>query len=272
MTDSDNGQGNDTATTLSLSVQLSHEELSIILGLMNTNGLPGYRSPVAVNREVAEAITRSLYARQIIGRDGDTVLLDEQVVGLVGAGTVAERGLLVERINTNNPNASHWYYLPEDVIVHHYAPYAGVHRFETLPSGMALLASLTDVMQMRLERDPEHAPAGEAQDIPTDVYQTARDQIQAGHSTKAAAALRSTNLAEAAVNALIAPQARTLVTLAFLTAANGRVQASGMLILHVEDGCWMVLPQGDFVTFAPLSDQHVLDQVAALMNAPLAEA
>lgn len=255
---------------ISYQAQFSSAELAYLLSALRIKALPGFQ-PAALDDALQTHTRRSLQARRAIADpppdapDDVTIVVDEGVAALVGAGAVSQRTLNIDVLQDAQPIQTAWFYLVPDFSVMHDMPDDGVHRFVTMPGSTDWIVRLRDVLSLRLDRDPSQRPAGEPAQMSREAYQQVRDASKTDLQ-QALQLLDAAGLPDAICQAYLQPQQRQLITLMMWNAEIEQAVATGMMGLRVEAGYWMVLMNEAQVHFVPESDHGLLQRIAMLVN------
>ncbi len=124
----------------SSTLTLGRDELLIflaIIGIPTMNGLDDEPLASLDEREIAERLNsgeQSLIHRGLLelNEQGQAVL-DDTLVALVGGSAVPDATLLLTQVNPDGTNDPHYFNATPELLIEHYSPRVGIHRFDYLP-------------------------------------------------------------------------------------------------------------------------------------------
>jgi hypothetical protein len=236
----------------SLSFVLSHEEILLILHLLEAPALPGLdvealagmpREERAQRLSTAE---RSLKARGFVSvlNDG-TVELDPVVVSLVCACTVPNCSFLATTQTSQSSQVRYYHrHRESNTLVEQAFPELGFHEFSSLPTSN----SVAERMEAFLGLHHQPSPLGSPFEIPEDTLTRARDIARRSSLEATAEYLRTCGLSEETAHqfalATVNPVRNGSVVRVDYVDQQDRneTKVSGFATLEGPDGIWMLAP------------------------------
>jgi len=247
-----------TTTEPSILVTLSQDEVAFLLHALSIERIPSFTPPADFDESAASAASRSLRARGVAALAADgKYQINEGVAAIVAVGAAFSQMLSVTHQAADGSRHEYWIYIAPGLSVLHQTPQLGIHTFQTLPTGMAMLLALAGVLELRTE-DSTLPPTQFV--LSTPVWTAARDLIAAQPQAAYEALTQggaSGDFAQAAIEA----SSRSVVSILSAN-ADKTLNARGLLILDVEQGYWLLRPHGDDLIAETLDGRKVLDAIA----------
>ncbi|MEQ8672806.1 MAG: hypothetical protein RLP44_10330 [Aggregatilineales bacterium] len=252
-----------TQETLRLDLRISEDELSFLLRALGIGALPGYKPSDSFDETRAQAALNSLLARQFVQQTDDYLEIDQTIAALVGGGATTQRVLTVLK-DTRAERSNHWFYLIPQFTIYHSSPDAGVHRFQTVPTGMELIVRLNDIIDLDLTDNQVVNIAPYLVD--KRLYDDAITYLNANNPQAAMMLLEDHNVPEVYANSIVNYEQRTIIML--VQSQEENTVGAPLLVIKAEDGFVTVLPEdeGTMLLFSIKTGQAVLDEVAELMG------
>jgi hypothetical protein len=251
-------------TLPAISVDISQEELAVLLNLLNIPRLPGFQPPAQLDSDVLNTALHGLLSRGIAQMQAEDAAVDETVASIVAAGAITQKAVNVVYAAPTGERSSGWFYLLPGLTVYHATPISGVHHFETIPDGARFLVAMAGAM--RLSSSDESEGAGEPFDLPKAAWDAALPAVLSGDSQGARRALGGTpaNFVEA----VAAVQAVDVVT-SIRTNSQNQLDTDALLALVSSRGYYLVFPadQPDTLRVIPTNTIGILDAAAELVRA-----
>lgn len=243
-----------------LIVNLSQEELTVLLRLLGIAQLPGFNPPVQLASVANEVAQRGLLSRGIMRPDGDNMRIDETIAGVIGAGAVTQHAMNIVYADPAGSRDSGWFYLLPDLSVFHNTPFPGVHHFETINDGAAFLMLVAAVM--RLDGRDETRGEGTSFDLSKTIWDAAMPAILSGDKSTAKKALTQANAPDGFVTSAIEARSVNVVTVLRMTPQN-TLDTQALLIITGAKGYYLVKPRSaDVLEITPTDSIGVLDTIA----------
>jgi len=247
------------ATEPSILLTLSQDEVAFLLHALGVESIPSFTPPSDFDASAASAASRSLRARGVAATAADgKYQINEGVAAIVAVGAAFTQMLAVIHQTADGSRRDSWIYIAPGLSVLHQIPQVGVHTFQTLPNGMAMLLALAGTLELRSE-DSTLPP--EQFMLATPIWTHARDLIAAKQSQVAYDTLLQAGASAAFAQAAINVQARSVVSIVGAK-ADKTLNVRGLLILDVEQGYWLLRPHGDDLIAETLNGRKVLDAIA----------
>lgn len=259
----------------SLSLQLSHEELVLVLWLLNTPTIPGLGSnPFGdLPREQAVAALgsaeRSLRARNLLGLTPDgRIQLDQVVVALVGTCAVPDFTMVVIWQPSNGDQVVHFFHATQYMVVEHSNPQVGVHLLQALPSTLLLqrVASLLHLQE-------QEAPKGHLSRIREQILRQASELATTSGSERVREFLQESGLSPQTAIAFTTTLTNIVANSVVAAACNLRQRepiSDAWVFLEGENGLWSLHTVGEnedpWVELRPCSADDVRIRIADLIT------
>ena len=252
-----------TQETLRLDLRISEDELIFLLRALGIGALPGYKPSDSFDDPRAQAAFNSLVARQFIQQSGDAIQIDQTVAALVGGGGTTQRVLTVLN-DTRAERSNHWFYLIPQFTIHHSSPDPGVHRFQTVPSGLELIVQLNEIIKLNLEDGT--APNIEPHFIDKRLYDDALAYINANDPESAMMLLEENGVPEFYANALVNYEQRTIIML--VQSQQDSTAGDPLLLVKSKTDFVTASPEdaGATLLLATKTGQNVLDDIVDMLG------
>ena len=252
-----------TTEAISVTLELSQEELAVLLRVQGIPRLPGFTIPATFTDAHAEAALNSLRARRVLGIDVDQqvyVLPAAEV--LVQAGNKAARVLSIARYEEGRSPILSWYYFTPEVTVFHSAYDVAVHHFQSIPHGMSWLATLA--LAMGIDPLLGDQPSSERFSLAPELWKQVAAGLRRDQPDQAADVLKRSRMSARFVDAVLHSQLKCTVN--FLQAMHGnQVSSNGLLLLNHNSSNWLLRFGPERIEVSAVSNKEALESVAGLM-------
>jgi hypothetical protein len=247
----------------SLVLDLSQEELALLLRLLNIPGLPGFTVPENFGGIEADVAERSLRARALLASvNANQYTIDETVAALIACGAVAARLLSIVNVLESQKHAAAWFYLAPQLTVLHLPTGDGIHHFQTVPDGVSFMLLAASVLKI----DPRDAEKPDTPEfiLPKALWDAATEGFNNAQFDEAGELLRANGVEESFILAFMNPRRRVVSVVNVQGVEN--IHAFGILVLEADNGYWLLLPEQDNLRSVPENSNGVLNRVADMLT------
>lgn len=251
-------------------LRLTEDELTLLLTVAKLPAIVGFQLPDEVSEASLLAAQHTLRARAgaVVAPDGSLVL-DSDMMDLVG--TMARWGCLISlTLKFEGGQAeNHWIAMGDGTTVLHSIAGPGIHQFQTIADGAALVQVLAGLLRMRL-RNQSKPRTGTFTVDPQVLDEAEQRRVQAG-ATACEQYLLEQGMPSLFARTSVMPALNALVTVLWPTSgdtdAQGRLRMSQrvMVVWGVPDegGYFVLLPGTEPpVDVLPMIGGQVIDQIA----------
>jgi len=231
------------------SINLSQEELFVILIHLKTNALPGLDGSVfdALTNEQKQlalgVAERGLIAREMLIADSDAhrFKLEPVTFATVGACAKPDLTLMLMKGKLGGPLLPYFFHLARKMVVVHSVPMTGIHHFIALEDKKAMLRALISTLDFG---SPSKLDCPEGR-MSEDTLTAARKAASEGGYQSALEILSQSGLepstAENLANSLAHP-ASTATLVRIIHHGNGKEDATGGTFLAGDRALWFLEP------------------------------
>lgn len=239
---------------------LSTEELSVLLTMLDVDEIPGYVVE-PLDEPVEAAVRNGLIAHGVIAqRPGGDWVVSDLVAAAVTAGVRAPRVVTLRR-DFAAQTVEDWLFVLPGVVVHYSRPFITVHRFQAIFEPEGLTESLVDLFQLTEPEDV--APVNLT--FPIDLFDV-RHLARQGRIDEAENAADLYALPDDLRTALVMPVQYAALS---STAVHGhQVNVDGALaITAAQPGSyWLLTPAGEVVHAKRTNSTGVVARIVEIMQ------
>lgn len=221
-------------------IDLSQDELSFILTVLNLTEISGFSVPSDFDDAAASAAGDSLAARGLAVEHSGGLTVHPDIAALVSIGALYHVALGVSLQPGGGPPSRYWFYLAPERIVFHSKPRLGVERFELVPGSDEFASRLAGLLETGANPSK---PGYGVFIVPKRILAQAEKTRTSKGDAEAHAMLRDQNLPETfALNVL--DETRQIITVSVRVTAGetGEVRAekNTNMLIKTGNGYWLL--------------------------------
>lgn len=240
---------------------LSTEELSVLLTMLDVIEIPGYIAE-PLDERIETAVRNGLIAHGAIVPDGDGGwIISEFVAAAITAGARAPRIVTLRR-DFSAQTAEDWLFVLPGVVVQYSRPLYAVHRFQAIFEPEGLTEALVDLFQLSEPEDV--APAKLT--LPIDLFDV-RHLARQGHTNEAEDAAERYVLPDDLRAALLTPSQYAALSSTSVHHGSQVNVDGGLAVTAAYPGqYWLLTPDGDTVYAERTNSTGVVTRIAQIMQ------
>jgi hypothetical protein len=240
---------------------LSTEELSVLLTMLDVPEIPGY-SAEPLDERIEAAVRNGLVAHGVIVPDGEGGwIISELVAAAITAGARAPRIVTVRR-DVETQSAEDWLFVLPGVVVQYSRPMDSVHRFQAIFEPEGLTEVLVNLFQ--LSEPQAVAPAGLT--LPINLFDV-RQLARQGRTDEAEDAAAHYDLPDDLRAALLTPSQYAALSSTSVQHGSQVNVDGGLAVTAAYPGqYWVLIPDGNMVHAERTDSTGVVTRIAQIMQ------